>query len=255
LKIDRGDDVINKEHIRSVLFKSPALTSALRATRALTYYFSRSPHEADFCFLADPKYKGGFLLDLGANIGNSAISATKVQPSLRVFSVEANPACESGLKMTRRVLGGRFEYRLVGVGAQPGQLAFFVPERSSRMLLEEGTFERSSLESKASLERIGRIGVDYELKTLSIPMVTVDSLNLQPTIVKMDLQGLEMQALNGMRQTIERCWPTFMIEIGEHHDEVEAFLVGLGYKTCHWDGQTLQPGVRPDTLNAIFVRP
>lgn len=242
------------EPIKAFLFKSPQVTQVLRAARVLRHYLDRAPHEEDFRFLADARFRGGFLLDLGANIGHSAISATKIQPGLQVFSVEANPACEAGLKMTRRLLGTRFNYQIVGVGAKQGRLAFFVPVRSSRMLLEEGTFELASLSSVAAVDRMGHSGVDYELSTLEVPMVTVDSLNLQPTVVKIDLQGLEMQALLGMQETIMRCWPTFMIEIGDHHPEVHHFLSELGYRVYHWNGSRLQMGVRPETLNAIFMK-
>lgn len=242
------------EPIRALLFKSSQLTKVLRAVRVMRHYLDSKPHEEDFRFLADPRFRDGFLLDLGANIGHSAISAVKVQPALQVYSVEANPACEAGLKMTRRLLGTRFNYKLVGVGANAGRLDFFVPVRASRMLLEEGTFELATLSSVAAIDRMGRSGVDYELTTLNVPMVTVDSLNLHPTVVKMDLQGLEMQALLGMRETILRCWPTFMIEIGDHHPEVQYFLTELGYRAHHWNGSRLQMGVRPDTLNAIFIK-
>lgn len=242
------------EKIKGVLFRSQWLTSKLRSARALAHHLRSTPHETDFYFLRDARYKNGFLLDLGANIGNSALSVHKVQPSMRIFSIEANPACESGLRMTKRLLGERFDFRLVGVGATSGNLVFHVPVRSSRMLLEEGTFDRSTLVSRGTSARLGREGVDYQVKELSISMVTVDSLNVHPTVVKMDLQGLEMQALVSMKNTIERCWPVFMIEIGERHEEVTAHLTSLGYRPNHWNGEKLVPGAPEGTLNAIFTR-
>jgi len=243
------------EAFKSLIFRSSLLTGLLRRLRVLhMFYLVREPHEADFWFLADARYKNGFLLDLGGNIGNSAISAYKVQPSLRVFSIEANPACGVSLSMTRRLLGHQFDFRLIGVGADVGEMDFYVPVRSSRMLLEEGTFELSTLDSPASIARMGRRGIDYQVSTMRIPLTTVDVLNLQPSVVKMDLQGLEMQALKGMRETIERCWPTFMIEIGEHHEEVRDFLEAAGYQSYHWDGKALQLGTPAQTLNAIFIR-
>jgi FkbM family methyltransferase len=246
---------MRNEVFKSLVLKSALLTGLLRQLRILhMFYLVREPHEADFWFLADPRYKNGFLLDLGGNIGNSAISAYKVQPSLRVFSIEANPACGGSLTMTRRLLGHQFDFRLIGVGADVGEMDFYVPVRSSRMLLEEGTFELSTLDSPASIARMGQRGIDYQISTMRIPLTTVDALNLQPNVIKMDLQGLEMQALKGMRETIERCWPSFMIEIGEHHEEVQEFLQGMGYQPYHWGGKSLQMGTSAQTLNAIFIR-
>lgn len=241
------------ESVKGIVFRSAWLTGLMRRLRVLVHHARGKPHEEDFNFLRDPAFAAGLLLDLGANIGQSALSVAAVQPGLQIHSIEANPACEPGLKTTAWLLGRRFRFRVVGVGAQAGQLDFHVPVRASRMLLEEGTFDPATLASGNSIDRIGLQGRDYTLQVISVPLVTVDSLGLRPRVVKMDLQGLELAALAGMTQTIESSHPVFMIEIGEHHDQIVAFLAARGYTRWHWDGARLQPGVRPDTLNAIFI--
>ena len=241
------------EPIKDILFRSEFLTAALRRLRVLLHYARGRPHEADFHFLRDSALSSGLLLDLGANIGQSALSVAAVQPGLEIFSIEANPACEPGLKTAAALLGGRFRFRVVGVGSASGELDFHVPVRSSRMLLEEGTFDPASLLSDNSKARLGLQGRDYQLKIISVQLLTVDSLRLAPRVVKMDLQGLELAALKGMAQTIHRAHPVFMIEIGERHDQIVQFLVARGYSRWHWDGQALRLGVRVDTLNAIFI--
>jgi FkbM family methyltransferase len=241
------------EAVKSIVFRSAWLTGAMRRLRVLLHHARGQPHEADFNFLRDPAFASGLLLDLGANIGQSALSVAAVQPGLQIQSIEANPACEPGLKTAAWLLGARFRFRIVGVGAQAGRLDFHVPVRASRMLLEEGTFDAATLASAHSVARIGRQAHDYTLEVISVPLVTVDSLGLAPRVVKMDLQGLELAALAGMRQTIEKSHPVFMIEIGEHHGQIVDLLAARGYTRWHWDGTRLQPGVRPDTLNAIFI--
>ena len=240
--------------LKSIVFRSPALTAGLRRLRVLLYYLRGKPHEEDFNFLRNPAFGQGLVLDLGANIGQSAISVAAAQPGLQILSIEANPACEAGLKTTARLLGKSYQYRVVGVGAAEGVLSFHVPVRSSRMLLQEGTFDLDSLMSPASVARMGVPGRDYTVAVVaSIPVITVDSLNLSPRVVKMDLQGLELAALQGMAQTLARAHPVLMIEIGERHEDIVQLLAGHGYVRYHWDGKQLQAGVRDDTLNAIFI--
>jgi FkbM family methyltransferase len=241
------------ESLKGIVFRSPGLTSVLRRLRVLLHRLRGKPHEADFHFLGHPALATGLLLDLGANLGQSALSVAAVQPGLEIFSIEANPACEPGLKTAAALLGRRYRYRLVGVGEREGRLDFHVPLRASRMLLEEGTFDAASLRSPVSISRIGHEGRDYTLKVIAVPLVTVDSLGLQPRVVKMDLQGLELAALAGMTDTLERSRPVLMIEMGERHEDIVAFLAARGYARFHWDGRQLCPGVRPDTLNAIFI--
>lgn len=239
------------EALKRIAFRSERATTALRAFRVLLHHVRRTPHEPDFEFLRDPIYASGLVLDLGANIGQSALSISKVQPRLQVLSIEANPACEPGLRMTQRLLGARFRYLLVGVGAEAGKLPFHVPVLSSRMLLEEGTFDAHSLVS--SSHRLGQQGVDYEVKVIDVPMITVDSLGLAPVAVKLDLQGLEAAALLGMRQTLERSRPAVMVEVGDSQDKVTELLESLRYRAHHWLDGHLHVGQRRGSLNTIFL--
>jgi FkbM family methyltransferase len=241
------------ETVKRLAFKSHFLTDAFRRLRVLLHYVARQPHEADFNFLCHPAFSKGLLLDLGGNIGQSALSVAKVQPGLQVVSIEANPACESGLAMTRLLLGPSYRYELIGVGDRAGTLAFHVPVRSSRLLLEEGTFAPLSLASPASVARLGQQGRDYTIKQIDVRIVTVDSLALRPRVVKMDLQGLEMAALLGMRSTLVACRPALMVEVGEQQADVTAWLAALGYSPFFWDGTALQPGSRPGQLNAMYL--
>lgn len=242
------------ETLKGVVLRSGAATSALRSLRVALHHLSREPHEADFGFLADPRFRNALMLDLGANLGQSALSANKIQRGIHVFSIEANPGYRSGLEMTKRLLGERFRYQLTGVGAATGELEFHVPVRASRMLLEEGTFDLGTLASPASVTRLGVNGVDYSVQVHRIPVIPVDSLNLFPQIVKMDLQGFELEALKGMRETIERTEPVFLIEIGETHSDVGRFLRDLGYVECFWTDTGFST-LLPDggALNAIFL--
>ena len=60
----------------------------------------------------------------------------------------------------------------------------------------------------------------------------LDDLGLDPTFIKVDIQGGEMDFLLGARETIMRCKPGFMIE-GEQEDpdqETLSWLRELGYR-------------------------
>ena len=243
------------EQLKGIAFRSARLTAGLRGLRTLLHYLRGTPHEREFAFLRDPHFAGGVFLDLGANIGQSALSANAVQPTLRILSLEPNPACEPGLKMAKRLLGNAFQYRLVGVGAELGTLQLYVPVRNSRMLLEEGTLERKGLETEASRKRNGRPEVDFSVAVIDVAIVTVDSLDVVPTVVKMDLQGLELAALQGMRRVLRESAPTLMVERGRVHADVVRFLSAIGYDEYYWDGARLERGEDEGALNSIFLPP
>ena len=45
-----------------------------------------------------------------------------------------------------------------------------------------------------------------------IPMVTIDSLNVNCDLIQLDVEGFEENALKGAYLTIERCKPVIIIE-------------------------------------------
>ena len=83
--------------------------------------------------------------------------------------------------------------------------------------------------------------------------ITVDSFcataNVLPDVIKMDVEGAELDALLGARETIRRCCPKLLIEL--HHFDgnsaahpVPGLLQGYGYEVrwiekCQWTSHIL----------------
>lgn len=241
------------ESLKSIAFRSGRVTGALRALRAASYWFDHSPHERDFSFLRHASIRPGLFLDLGANLGQSATSALKIRPDFTALSLEPNRACEPGLRLTKWLLRGRMDFRMCGVGFEPGELDFFVPRRSSRLLTEEGTFDLASLDTPASVRRIGRRGVDYEVLRQRLPVVSVDSLEVNPVVVKLDLQGFELAALKGMQRTLRSHRPVLLVEVGPDRPAIEAFLAAELYRGFAYDGRHLGDPLTLPMLNEIFL--
>ena len=59
-------------------------------------------------------------------------------------------------------------------------------------------------------------------------MRTLDSLSLQPDVVKIDIEGSEVGVLVGGRDTLECYRPVVMIE--PNNTEALAMLAGMGYE-------------------------
>jgi hypothetical protein len=63
---------------------------------------------------------------------------------------------------------------------------------------------------------------------IDVRCFTVDSLNLQPTLVKIDTEGHEAQVLLGMKSTL-KSKPKLVVEIHNNMDEVTDLLETMGY--------------------------
>jgi len=209
-------------------------------------------HEPDFYALGTHSTESGVALDVGANNGQSAISILAIKPSFNVVSLEPNPVCKPQLSILSKLFGPRLQVLNVGAGNERGSYPFYIPFRSGRELLEEGTFDFATLGRAASIQRIGMPERDYELRERFCPVITIDDLNLQPVFVKIDVQGLEFDVLRGMRSTIESTMPLIMIERGCNEQDCTDFLNGFGYVRRCWSGVELVES-STKSVNVFFV--
>lgn len=69
----------------------------------------------------------------------------------------------------------------------------------------------------------------------NIPVITVDSLQLSPSFIKIDVEGMEYQVLKGARETLKRSKPVVIIEenglckrYGKRIGQASLFLTNMG---------------------------
>ncbi|RFC63650.1 FkbM family methyltransferase [Fulvimarina endophytica] len=152
---------------------------------------------------------GDLVVDVGANVGSLLLPmAERVGPDGRLIACEPTPACISALRNTIAVNGleTRVDLKPVAVGSS---------EATARLHL--GT--NSSFNSLAELEPDGsdeRNGIDVEVSTLDRLVPSEQS----PALVKIDVEGLELEVLRGMNGILSRSPDIALVaEYGPSHLE------------------------------------
>lgn len=168
---------------------------------------------------------GGVVLDLGAHFGTiSLIAAWLVGPQGTVISVEPQRECVEGIEADAR-LNGFAHIRVIqaAVGAASGMIEVVLAADSAWTI--SSSVGEHPLETGRAMVRA--VAVDDLIATGAIP---------PPDVVKIDVEGSEVDVIAGMERTLTETRPRL---IAEMHDRTSAFsraLEPFRYEMVNLDG-------------------
>lgn len=216
------------------------LPDALVASQRATTFTSREES-----FLRSLDLRGKTVYDVGAFEGIFALFfAREVGASGNVFAFEPRREAFDRIQDHLRLNHVRnVTARNVAVGETPGELTLV----SARGLPARTSGHRGIQQELATSHEI--------VETLTVPVISLDdeisSASLpEPDFVKVDVEGMELEVLKGMRGTVERCRPRLYVEMhGEDAEgrrlnasQVVALLDEYGYSLRHVEtGQPVDP--------------
>ena len=211
----------------------------VHAARLLRHVLRR-PFCSDFRLLARlSPAPGQVFVDAGAFQGDAVEAMRLYHPDTPIHAFEPNPG-------RARALAERFgadealtiyQCALAG-GEADGVLA--APVRGGRLV-----------DSQASLD--GRRAAHWDqVRWLETKLFALDALELDVSVLKIAVNGLEVSVLEGARETLHRCEPLVMCAPDRAAD---AFLTDeLGWMRAVFDGARLIPG-RAGVRRTIYAGP
>lgn len=184
------------------------------------------PHESDY-FGFQELFRRGYgrshsILDVGANRGHSARAFLRLLPGWTVQSIEANKMHEPFLAKIEKKNPNNFKYLINAAAEISGrEITIFTPTYGKVAL-----HSASSLSMEEALNAVesgyphlkGKFGV----RTTVSMSLAIDDLNLPVDFVKLDIQGAELLALRGMKDTIDKFEPILLIE----HNAITDKIIG-----------------------------
>jgi FkbM family methyltransferase len=223
--------------------------------RGLLRFVLRRPHEPDFRAFGLFAERRGVFLDVGANVGQSALSFRAVNRTSPILSIEANPRLERDLRFVRRIVP-RFDYRICAAAEATGTLTLHVPRYRGLAITGEASLDPAMTEDLYWMRQQDVAGdaAERRLETVEVPSVRLDDLGLAPAFVKLDVQGAELTALRGLAATLAEHKPVILVERTAIEDVTE-FLAEFGYRPfVYLPGEhRLTPDDGRPTLNLFFL--
>jgi len=189
--------------------------------------------------------EGSIVIDAGANVGAYSVPLATARPNVEVHAFEPHPQVAARLERNLRLNRlGNVKRHQVGLSDKSGKVMFNAVAESHDNL---------------GLSSIGAPPPGVEASSVEIDIDTLDGLfpgkDKPISVVKIDVQGHELNVLRGGRALIERDHPVIIFE---HEDvlfptqaeaqaakvELAEFFGGLGYEVfymSHFDPSMLFP--------------
>ena len=148
---------------------------------------------------------GSVYLDIGANIGTTALPIAFHNPDSEVHAFEPNPNIFEILKINKiqNNCSNIFLYNMAA-GSKKERLPFFVSQQ------EEANHGLSSLFKNSDI---------LKAKSIEVDVIKVDdffeNLKKKISLIKIDVQGLEWDVIQGSKNIINKYKPTIIFE----HDD------------------------------------
>ena len=174
---------------------------------------------------------GDTMIDIGANIGyETIVGASLVSPNGRVHSFEPLPNLVSQIKESLS------ENSLTNVtihnkaaGDSSGELILYTHSEDAGLT---STINKNNYQSK-----------------LTVPVVTLDEelKDIKPKLIKIDVEGYELETLNGAKNIIEKSKPVIVFEFSPHLYEQEYKGKSLDlFNFFYKNGYSISPIDKPE---------
>lgn len=238
---------------------SRAVETANRHKHVLKARLFHEPPLQSFRFLSAMSFPAApMFVDVGANYGQSLLSMRHFVPDCQILCVEANPELGPGLSRLAERLG-RVDVLMAGAGDSSEILDLSIPRLGRVNNTGGASMEVGFVESRRSdLEQ--RYGAPMELRTVKVPTVPLDKLDLKPSFVKIDVEGFELAVLRGLGETIETHRPVLMMETLHSDGSAASWLLANDYDifplACNGDlGAPLAESRAVSCLQDVVAKP
>ena len=193
--------------------------------------FLPRPSSREEQFLADLALDGKTVFDVGGFEGRYALGfARSVGPSGRVVVFEPNPVNADRIRRNVALNGlGNVIVKQIGLGHSSSTETLVIPVAEPSMGNLQSSYQ----------ERVARVGQtrSFEVEVDALDHLVASGDVAPPDLVKIDVEGYELDVLKGMRAVLRDHRPALFVEIHdvgaetreEHAREVVRVLIDHGY--------------------------
>jgi FkbM family methyltransferase len=197
---------------RTIQIQFPQLQDAKFVIQKSYRRFFRKTHEDDFNLLSFLHTRQDeVFVDIGANRGDAIQSILMKKPNVKVVAFEPN---ELLVRKIRSEFGRdtRVTVHNCGLGSLQNSFPLFVPFYNNYMFDGLASFRRKNAEDWLTNRLFNFKQEKLEIREIQCKVERLDSFNLAPKFMKIDVQGFEYEVLLGALDTLKRHRPVILME-------------------------------------------
>ena len=208
------------------------------------------PYEEDWYFFKNHKIsKSSTIIDIGAHWGESAITFSKFYPHNKIISFEPNIFAFQRLKKNTKNLKIKiFNY---GIGKKKFSNLYFPYYKNCQL----------SLWGSQNLKKLKKRIENYtylnnkklKYRKLKFFFKNFPHINNKISIIKIDVEGEELNVIKMIKNVIKKNKPLLFIEHNvSNFDQVNLVLKKLGYKSYYFDKNNLNEISKITNIKNLF---
>ncbi len=209
-------------------------------------------HDKDFLALAQFLSESPQVLDIGANVGQSIRSFKSMRPLAIIDSFEPNPSLRGTLEAAAREYSKGVTLHFFGLSDADAELTFFTPVVDGKPRLEESSMFLAEFDKPWIKQRLADAGGKLTFDFFTAPVKIGDAFNFSPEVIKIDVEGAELNVAKGLEKTIRVHSPVVLAENSDFSN-LTKFMESLSYTTCMSDGNGGVVPFKGQTTNTIYI--
>jgi FkbM family methyltransferase len=161
---------------------------------------------------------GSVLFDIGTSYGQeSSLASSLIQKNISVFGFDCSLYQSHFCALNRRLNGSRFRFIFAAVASKSGDLLTI------------------KANSDTHIPALHKKNVPYEYEVMSLALDDfAASQNIQPTHLKIDVDGAEFDVLKGAKKILKsQALKEVFIEIDNENIAIKDYMASLGF-TVKW---------------------
>jgi FkbM family methyltransferase len=154
-------------------------------------------------------------------------------PHAELHAFEPNPIIFQTLVKNLRKC--QIELHNVGLGQQKNIRQIYIPEYKN--ILFTGLASCNQIQAEKHIQKLNVFkfhSSNFGTLQKNILIESGDFFELRPDLIKIDVEGFEIEVLQGLTHTIEACKPLILVECSDTHDQVSEFLSKYSYRNLEF---------------------